>query len=109
MQIRSIPATLVAFAFVLASGVSIAAEQNSSNSTNTDENFEAKTAAKAEVRSRDVADAAPKAESSRKTAKPTRTTSVRNTRPQVDGHKDARACLKAGSSEAIIRCSQKYH
>ncbi len=109
MQIKSISTTLVAFAFLLAGGVAIAAEQNSSNSTRADENFEAKTAAKAEVRSRDVADAAPQAESSMKTTKPTRTISVRNTRPQVDGHRDARACLKAGNSEAIIRCSQKYH
>jgi len=109
MQIKSISASVVAFAFLLAGDVASAAEQNSANSTSADENFEAKTAAKAEVRSRDVADSAPQAESSIKTTKPTRTTSVRNTRPQTDGHKDARACLKAGSNEAIARCARKYH
>ena len=36
------------------------------------------------------------------------TTSVRNTRPAKDQHKDARKCLDAGKNEAIIKCARKY-
>ena len=36
------------------------------------------------------------------------TTSVRNTRPAKDQHKDARKCLDAGQNEAIIKCARKY-
>ena len=108
MQIRSMPAAAVACAFLLAGGAAFAAEQDKSKSTKADENFEAKTAGKAEVRSRDVADAAPEAQSTMKATKPMRTVTVRNTRPPGDRHKDARACLNAGTNEAIIRCSRKY-
>jgi len=108
MQINSIPAVAIAFALLLVSVGAIAAEQNNPKSTKADDTFEAKTAGKPEVRSRDVADPAAEAESSTKATKSTRTVKVRNTRPQVDHHKDARECLKAGSSEAIARCSRKY-
>lgn len=40
--------------------------------------------------------------------KPAAAVTTRNTRPKNDPHKDARACLNAGTSEAIIRCTQKY-
>lgn len=43
-----------------------------------------------------------------KTAKPVTTMSVRNTRPRIDRHKDARACLDAGNNEAVIKCANKY-
>lgn len=109
MQIKSIPSTAVAFAFLLASGAAISAGDNIPKSTQANDNFEAKTAGKPEVRSRDVVDAAPDGQSSTRVTKPTRTVSVRNTRPQADGHKDARACLKAGTNEAVIRCARKYH
>ena len=41
-------------------------------------------------------------------AKPATTVSVRNTRPKVDHHKDARACLDAKKNEAVIKCANKY-
>jgi len=43
-----------------------------------------------------------------KTVKPVKTVSVRNTRPRIDRHKDARACLDAGKNEAVIKCANKY-
>lgn len=109
MQITLIPAMAIALALVLTGGAAIAAEQNKARSTAANDNFEAKTAGKPEVRSRDATDAAPHAESTRKATKPAGTVSARNTRPQADHHRDARACLKEGSSEAIARCSRKYH
>ena len=36
------------------------------------------------------------------------TTTVRNTRPANDHHKDARKCLNGDKSEDIIKCAQKY-
>ncbi len=33
---------------------------------------------------------------------------VRNTRPKVDRHKDARACLESGDNKAVIKCANKY-
>ncbi|MBI3529013.1 MAG: hypothetical protein HY067_13720 [Betaproteobacteria bacterium] len=79
MQIKSIPVAAVAFAFLLAGGAAFAVEQDNSKSAKAEEMSAAKT-----------------------------TVLVRNTRPQVDRHKDARTCLKAGSNEAIIRCTRKY-
>ena len=79
MQIKSIPAAAVTFAFLLAGGAAFAAERDNSKSAKAEEMSAAAT-----------------------------TVLVRNTRPHVDHHKDARACLKAGSSEAIARCSRKY-
>ena len=43
------------------------------------------------------------------TKKPTTTVKVRNTRPAIDRHKDARACLDAKKNETIIKCANKYH
>jgi len=36
------------------------------------------------------------------------TASVRNTRPAIDRHKDARHCLDGGKNKAIIECAQRY-
>ena len=36
------------------------------------------------------------------------TVSVRNTRPKMDLHKDARACLEAANNKAVIKCANKY-
>ncbi len=33
---------------------------------------------------------------------------LRNTRPKVERHRDARACLEAGDNSAIIKCANKY-
>ncbi len=33
---------------------------------------------------------------------------IRNTRPKLERHRDARACLEAGDNLAIIRCANKY-
>ncbi len=109
MQITLNPAMAIALALVLTGGAAIAAEQNKARSTGANDNFEAKTAGKAEVRSRDAADAAPEAEPTMKATKPAGTVSTRNTRPKASYHKDARACLNEGTSEAIARCSRKYH
>ena len=79
MQIKSIPTAAVTLAFLLACGAAFAAERDNSKSAKAEEMSAART-----------------------------TVLVRNTRPQVDRHKDARACLKAGSNEAIARCSRKY-
>lgn len=80
MQIKSILVAAVAFAFLLAGGAAFAAEQDNSKSAKAEEMSAAKT-----------------------------TVLVRNTRPQGDRHKDARACLKAGTRDAVIRCARKYH
>ncbi len=34
--------------------------------------------------------------------------SLRTSRPRVDRHRDARACLEAGNNLAIIKCAEKY-
>jgi hypothetical protein len=109
MQITLNPAMAIALALVLTGGAAIAAERNKAPSARADDNFEAKTAGKAEVRSRDAADAAPEAQSTVKATKPAGTVSTRNTRPQASHHKDARACLNEASDQAIARCSRKYH
>ncbi len=109
MQITLIPAMAIALALVLTVGAAIAAERSKAPSARADDNFEAKTAGKPEVRSRDVADATPEAPSTVKATKPAGTASTRSTRPQASHHKDARACLNEGTSEAIARCSRKYH
>jgi hypothetical protein len=36
------------------------------------------------------------------------TTSIRNTRPKIDRHKDARVCLNDANTKAIIKCANKY-
>ena len=36
------------------------------------------------------------------------TTSVRNTRPKFDRHKDARACLDKADVKSIIKCANRY-
>jgi hypothetical protein len=36
------------------------------------------------------------------------TVSIRSTRPKVDRHRDARACLDLGDNKAIIKCANKY-
>ena len=57
-------------------------------------------------------DAAPEAKSEEQdiseTGKPAAVVSVRNTRPRIDRHRDARACLDAGNNLAIIKCAEKY-
>lgn len=42
------------------------------------------------------------------TGKAPATTSMRNTRPKIDRHKDARACLNEANIRAIIKCANKY-
>ena len=42
------------------------------------------------------------------TGKAPATTSIRNTRPKFDRHKDARACLNEANNNAIIKCANKY-
>ena len=36
------------------------------------------------------------------------TTSIRNTRPKIDRHRDARVCLNEANIKAIIKCANKY-
>jgi hypothetical protein len=43
-----------------------------------------------------------------KSENPAATVTVRNTRPKVDRHKDARACLEAANNKAVIKCANKY-
>jgi hypothetical protein len=33
---------------------------------------------------------------------------VRNTRPKIDRHRDARACLDKADIKAVIKCANKY-
>jgi len=40
--------------------------------------------------------------------KPAAAVSVRNTRPKMDRHKDARACLEAANNKAVIKCANRY-
>ena len=42
------------------------------------------------------------------TGKAPATTSIRNTRPKIDRHRDARACLNEANTKAIIKCANKY-
>lgn len=42
------------------------------------------------------------------TEKPAAAVSVRNSRPKMDHHKDARACLEAVNNKAVIKCANKY-
>ena len=111
MQIKSILAAAVAFAFTVQGWTAIAAAQDSRNAgeifvlqAKAGEMPETKT----EVTSEDVPEAASDGQPMTKPQKPVTTVSVRNTRPRTDRHKDARACLDAGKTEAIIRCAQKY-
>jgi hypothetical protein len=43
-----------------------------------------------------------------KMEKPAAATSIRNTRPKMDRHRDARVCLQAVNNKAIIKCANKY-
>ena len=56
----------------------------------------------------DKADAKAGEQHMTETRKAATTVSVRNTRPKVDRHKDARACLDAKKNEAVIKCANKY-
>lgn len=115
MQIKSILAAAVAIAFMIQGWTAIAAAQENRNAS---EIFiqqaiaadmpETKTEGNAEVKSEDVPGAPSDGQPMTKPQKPVTTASVRNTRPQHDRHKDARACLDAGNNESIIRCAEKY-
>lgn len=43
-----------------------------------------------------------------RTGKPAAGVSVHSTRPRIDRHRDARACLDAANNLAIIKCAEKY-
>jgi len=43
-----------------------------------------------------------------RTGEPDAGVSVRSTRPRIDRHRDARACLDAGNNLVIIKCAEKY-
>ena len=89
MQIKLVQGAALVLVTLLASGGVIAADQQNPG--------------KGEVRARDSTQV-PDADST----KAKRKVAVRNSRPRDDHHKDARACLKAGTNEAVIRCSRKY-
>ena len=42
------------------------------------------------------------------TGKPAAGVSAHSTRPRINRHRDARACLDAGNNLAIIKCAEKY-
>jgi len=62
----------------------------------------------AEVKTETMPEAMSKEQDMSKTEKPVTSVSVRNTRPRVDRHRDARVCLDAGNNLAIIKCAEKY-
>lgn len=66
------------------------------------------TAGAADMDTEPAPQAAPAQDATMKTETPAATVSVRNTRPKVDRHKDARACLDAVDNKAIIKCANKY-
>jgi hypothetical protein len=62
----------------------------------------------ADMDSEQAPQAAPAQEDMMKTEKPAAMTTMRNTRPKVDRHKDARACLEMANNKAVIKCANKY-
>ncbi|HEX7955017.1 MAG TPA: hypothetical protein VF523_18295 [Burkholderiales bacterium] len=66
------------------------------------------TAGAADMDSEQAPQAAPAQDDMMKTGKPAATATVRNTRPKVDRHKDARACLEMANNKAVIKCANKY-
>lgn len=111
MQIRPIIATAGAIACMLLEWTAIAAD--APNPSGDAVNYDSRMARAGEIfilqaMAEDKADAKIGAQHMTKTRKPAATVSVRNTRPRIDRHKDARPCLNAGNNAAIIKCAQKY-
>jgi hypothetical protein len=116
MSIKSILAAAVSIAFMIQGSTAVAATEDGSNAgeifvlqAKAEDMSEAKTATKTEVKSEDVPEAASEeAQPMTKTQKSVPSVAARNTRPRIDPHKDARACLDAGNNEAVIKCAEKY-
>mgnify|MGYP001302727661 CR=1 FL=1 len=117
MQIKSILAAAVATAFMIQGWSAIAAQGShnageiimlAAKAAKAVEMPMTPTEDKTEVKPEGAPGAASEAQPMAKPEKQQTTVSVRNTRPRVDPHKDARACLDAGNNEAIIRCAEKY-
>ena len=60
------------------------------------------------VKAEQMPQAIPAQEDTAHTENSAATVSVRNTRPKMDLHKDARACLEAANNKAVIKCANKY-
>jgi hypothetical protein len=97
MQIKSILAAAVAVGCMAAAWTGNAAMSEEKINATLENDPEAKSAGEPMTTE-------PLAQSS----KPETPLAVRNTRPKLDRHKDARACLEAGKNEAIIKCANKY-
>jgi len=116
MQIKPVIVATVALAWLITGWTAIAA--NAANATGAASNHDGRAAKASEIltlaaTSGDKADAKtgqadPAEQDMTNAQRPPATTPVRNTRPKIDRHKDARACLDKADNKAIIKCANRY-
>ena len=119
MQIKPINAAAGAVAFILLGWLSVAAAapipsgatvNHAGETTSAGEIFTLQAMAEddAGAKTEAMPEAMSKEQDMSKAEKPVTSVSVRNTRPRVDRHRDARVCLDAGNNLAIHKCAEKY-